>query len=1212
MKFRITRYRSKFHWIFVVVFSLSALAPPWVNDVGAQTVITAEFDYSMPARFDGVDGDGDGLIDYFTTREQINPPGGWQVDFDACSSKGSQLAYILSVNNMPPEVYRRCNFSYKFKQEGTYQVTLKVQDNLDHTATTTKTVIVQDWLIIGLGDSYASGEGNPEIPIAEDFYIDNNLRPSAKARWQQPENCHRSAYSGQAQAAIQLEQADPRTSVTFVHLACSGNTIENLIKDGGQLDQAKDLIGDRVVDAIVISIGGNDINFSSIVKACMWQKNCHVNADSDLGLESIKNTACSFPTVLDELFRTNIRDKCLKAYDGFIKDTPNSAKDYFESGEKTLADKYHKLNNELKEFLDIDSGDQLPYDKVFITEYPDITRDDFGNICEPPYLGLPGWSRAEGKWASEFVLSRLNKKIKAAAAKYNWVYVDDISNSFKPHGYCAVGGWVVSLEETFLIQGDQNGVVHPNRDGHNNYAQKINIKLTQHLYVGGSLDHPKQIPLAIIHRLDRLNEGSSYELKNLTINPNGSDTPIQYTWSLLVEPPGSAELSNTKIALPNLKAVDGYATGELTLTAKNSSGSQTSTVPFIVYNVPPTVNAGADQTVNETDIVNLKGSFTDQGINDNHSFNWKMVSSTNIQEVEIDSRQTPNFNFIPADDGVYIFQLDVRDDDEGVGSDQVIVTVTNVPPKATLQSSGTSIAEGDLVEVEFTDAQDSLADMEAGLHYAFECNGRSLATATYASSGAASSTNCTYADNGSYTVRAKIMDKDGGSTEYTKTIIIHNAPPSVSAGLDQRVSEGQPVGLNGTFSDPGKADSHKFQWRLVSSTNGQWVPGGNGPDFNFTPIDNGTYTFELSVTDDDGGAGTDTVEVIVDNAAPAITANSPTIYENQFASLSGTITDPGSQDDFTLEVDWGDGERESGSLPPGSTRYALSHLYIDDDPTTTPSDVYALQVTLRDKDGGEAVANPTVTVQNVEPVVQFGNLRDETGRIIGIYDVVPAWIQVEIAEKYSDAGPSDTRTAVRRWGDGSPEENLGEVLDETSGSHIYSHPGIYELFLTVTDDDAGVYTVSRIIIVVTPSSVIREVIHSTDGDVATNNRARSSIIAALEALEGQGSALDMYERGNFREALRLIELSIHKFKQAENRDSSLDFSSQKVRLALAAKSILSEAIAQAEAKPNGRAKRELVQQAKSLLEQGQHFLSVEYYLRALERFRKALNIIQGR
>ena len=104
----------------------------------------------------------------------------------------------------------------------------------------------------------------------------------------------------------------------------------------------------------------------------------------------------------------------------------------------------------------------------------------------------------------------------------------------------------------------------------------------------------------------------------------------------------------------------------------------------------------------------------------------------------------------------------------------------------------------------------------------------------------------------------------------------------------------------------------------------------------------------------------------------------------------------------------------------------------------------------------------------------------------------------------------------------------------------------------------------------------------------------------------------MYERGNFREALRLIELSIHKFKQAENRDSSLDFSSQKVQLALAAKSILSEAIAQAEAKPNGRAKRELVQQAKSLLDQGQHFLSVEYYLRALERFRKALNIIQGR
>ena len=42
----------------------------------------------------------------------------------------------------------------------------------------------------------------------------------------QDERCHRSAFAGSAQAALAIEQADPRTSVTFVHLACSGAKVD--------------------------------------------------------------------------------------------------------------------------------------------------------------------------------------------------------------------------------------------------------------------------------------------------------------------------------------------------------------------------------------------------------------------------------------------------------------------------------------------------------------------------------------------------------------------------------------------------------------------------------------------------------------------------------------------------------------------------------------------------------------------------------------------------------------------------------------------------------------------------------------------------------------------------------------------------------------------------------------------------------------------------
>ena len=42
-----------------------------------------------------------------------------------------------------------------------------------------------------------------------------------------------------------------------------------------------------------------------------------------------------------------------------------------------------------------------------------------------------------------------------------------------------------------------------------------------------------------------------------------------------------------------------------------------------------------------------------------------------------------------------------------------------------------------------------------------------LSGATYAGSGTSASTSCTFADNGTYSVKGRIIDKDGGYTEYT-------------------------------------------------------------------------------------------------------------------------------------------------------------------------------------------------------------------------------------------------------------------------------------------------------------------------------------------------------------------------------------------------------------------------------------------------------------
>ncbi len=58
----------------------------------------------------------------------------------------------------------------------------------------------------------------------------------------------------------------------------------------------------------------------------------------------------------------------------------------------------------------------------------------------------------------------------------------------------------------------------------------------------------------------------------------------------------------------------------------------------------------------------------------------------------------------------------------------------------------------------------SSADTAAGFSYAFDCG------LGYGAYGAATSTTCATADNGSLSVKAKVKDKDTGETEYSGSV----------------------------------------------------------------------------------------------------------------------------------------------------------------------------------------------------------------------------------------------------------------------------------------------------------------------------------------------------------------------------------------------------------------------------------------------------------
>jgi lysophospholipase L1-like esterase len=185
-------------------------------------------------------------------------------------------------------------------------------------------IAVRDIFIAGLGDSVASGEGNPDRPVAladEGFCFRSYLgsaaaqyyRPSRagykggraceapdllsvwqrhSALWLNPA-CHRSLYSYQTRTALALAVRYPHIAVTYLPLACTGATIADGLfgsqrardclpsKSGsgacqgtvnGQLAELRDALTaakrrqpERKLDLVLLSVGANDIYFSGLV-----------------------------------------------------------------------------------------------------------------------------------------------------------------------------------------------------------------------------------------------------------------------------------------------------------------------------------------------------------------------------------------------------------------------------------------------------------------------------------------------------------------------------------------------------------------------------------------------------------------------------------------------------------------------------------------------------------------------------------------------------------------------------------------------------------------------------------------------------------------------------------------------------------------------------------------------------------------------------------
>jgi hypothetical protein len=168
-----------------------------------------------------------------------------------------------------------------------------------------------------------------------------------------------------------------------------------------------------------------------------------------------------------------------------------------------------------------------------------------------------------------------------------------------------------------------------------------------------------------------------------------------------------------------------------------------------------------------------------------------------------------------------------------------------------------------------------------------------------------------YADNGTYRVTVTVTDsyEESGSGEFTLTVL--NVDPTVEAGADQTVNEGQIVSLApAEFNDLGTLDTHTatIDWGDgtpievgVVSESPFGPPGSTlGTDGTVSGshvyADNGTYTVVVTVTDDDGGVGVAKHQVTVyhpadKNCDNVISISEIVSYINDWAAGKVSISD---------------------------------------------------------------------------------------------------------------------------------------------------------------------------------------------------------------------------------------------------------------------------------------------------------------------------------
>ncbi len=333
------------------------------------------------------------------------------------------------------------------------------------------------------------------------------------------------------------------------------------------------------------------------------------------------------------------------------------------------------------------------------------------------------------------------------------------------------------------------------------------------------------------------------------------------------------------------------------LSATNSNG-QTSTdevsILVTVGNIPPVANAGLDTSFTlPVDTVFLNGSATDAD-GSISSYLWVKISGPTLGVINNPTAAAAQVTNVIA--GVYLYELTATDNAGATGKDTVSVTIITAGNQAPIAAAGADQTIMLPVDSAILSGVGTDADGTIGSCLWVKIAGPSAGSTTNPDSANAKATGLI---SGVYEYQLTVVDNLGAIGRDTVVVTVNtpgNQAPTANAGLDASITlPTNTTGLNGSGTDSDGTIA-AYQWKKVAGPVAGNISNATVALTNATALVQGTYRFELRVTDNNGSIARDTVQVIVNaavNQAPTANAglDANITLPTNTASLNGSGTD---------------------------------------------------------------------------------------------------------------------------------------------------------------------------------------------------------------------------------------------------------------------------------------------------------------------------------